>query len=456
MSPHAPARTGASAPRPDLDGRLAAARGLRPPATEGLTGRIRDVVVLASSSRGGSSMVAETLRASEALLHMQGEINPFLRLTGLGAPHSGDCDRLDAGHLAGLDPDQRALLDTELAHDIGSPAPWGDPRDDERFVTDVAARLVMQWPDVPVDPVVLARTAGSVLARLRVKSLASGAVLPCPESFFLTLLTELTRLGLPFNPWCYDLPARLLHAETADTRSTAVPGETLIEEPPFVLPRPWCPATAHDAATRPLVVKTPSNAYRFGFLRALFPRARFRIVHLTRNPAAAVNGLHDGWLHHGFHAHRMARPLGIGGYVDRHPENRWWWKFDLPYGWQEFTRAPLLDVCAFQWRSAHRAVLDEPDGADGPVERITVRFEDLIGTAAGRVACFERLADRLCIPFDGAFRRAARDGIGPVVATAPPRAGRWRERADAIRAALGPEDKEVAERLGYTDEAEWI
>ncbi|MFF5727187.1 sulfotransferase [[Kitasatospora] papulosa] len=452
MSPHAPTSAG---PQLDLGRRLAVARALRAPAVAGLTDRIRDVVVLASSSRGGSSMVSETLRASDSLLHMQGEINPFLRMTGLGYPASGDCDRLDAGHLAGLDPMLREILDTELAHDIGSPAAWDDDvRHDERFVADVVARLVMQWPEVPVEPALLQEAVRSVLDELCAGRGAPGTGLPDINHFFLRLFAELHGHGLPVNPWYYDLPRRLLRAEAAEASSAAAPGGFLIEEPPFILPRPWRPSDAHEARTKPLVIKTPSNAYRFGFLRALFPQARFRVIHLTRNPAAAVNGLHDGWLHHGFHAHRMDRPLEIDGYVDGHPDNRWWWKFDLPPGWQEFTRAPLLEVCAFQWRSAHRSVLDEPAGVG--VERLTVRFEDLTGGSAGRAACFEQLADWLGIPFDGAFRRAAVEGIGPVVATAEPRAGRWRARADSIKAALGPEDKEVAERLGYTDEAEWI
>ncbi|WP_445398164.1 sulfotransferase [Streptomyces sp. LE64] len=451
MTLHAPAATGL---RPDLTERLAVARGLCPRATADLTGEIRDVVVLASSSRGGSSMVAETLRASRDLLHLQGEINPFLRITGLAHPDSGDCDRLDAEHLAGLDPALREVLDTELAHDIGSAADPAHAVDDRRYAADLAARLVMQWPELPVEPGRVAETAERVLAAQR-------AGLRGPQDppfdahrFFPAFFAELADRGLPVEPGYYDLPRGLVRPEVPGPGPAGPPGGFLVEEPPFILPRPWCPASPQDARTKPLVVKTPSNAYRFGFLRALFPHARFRVVHLTRNPAAAVNGLWDGWLHHGFHAHRMTRPLGIGGYVERAPDNRWWWKFDLAPGWQEFTSAPLLDVCAFQWRSAHQAVLDELAG--GEVERLTLRFEDLIGGAAGRIDCFERLADWLGVPFEGAFRRAAHEGIGPVVATAEPRAGRWRARAARISAAVGPADRALADRLGYTDETEWI
>ena len=63
--------------------RLATLRRLRGPAVPDFSLRVRELVVVASSSRGGSSMLAETLRESSALLHLHAEINPFLRLVGV-------------------------------------------------------------------------------------------------------------------------------------------------------------------------------------------------------------------------------------------------------------------------------------------------------------------------------------------------------------------------------------
>ncbi|GGX13788.1 sulfotransferase family protein [Streptomyces lomondensis] len=438
--------------RPELTDRLATLRRMRGRPGPATTARVRDVVVLASSSRGGSSMVAELLRTSTDLLHLRGEINPFLRMVGLGYPYGGaTSDRLAAADLASLDPELGAVLDEELALEIGAAdrRTDEDPAADERFALDVTARLVMQWPELPLNPEKLAAT---VLDRLAAHRAGGGR--PGAPRFYLDLFQELARQGLDVEPWFYDLPRRLLRAELPHPAPRGAPGETLLEEPPFVLPVPWRLAGPGDLASRPLVIKTPSNAYRLGFLRALFPAARFRVVHLTRNPAAAVNGLHDGWLHHGFHAHRTTRPLGISGYTERHPDNRWWWKFDLPPGWEEFADAPLLDVCAFQWRSAHQAVLD--DLQDPAVPRTTLRFEDLIAGPDRRTECFEKLADWLGVPFEGEFRRAVHQGIGPVVATREPRPGRWRERAASIEAALDSGTRRTAERLGYTDPAEWV
>jgi DNA gyrase subunit B len=63
--------------------------GSREPHISGLTGKVRDLVLILSSSRGGSSMLAELLRHSPDLMHLQAEINPYFRLAGLCFPQSG-------------------------------------------------------------------------------------------------------------------------------------------------------------------------------------------------------------------------------------------------------------------------------------------------------------------------------------------------------------------------------
>ncbi|WP_330460372.1 sulfotransferase [Streptomyces sp. NBC_00820] len=422
---------------------------LRGPAVADFPAAVGEIVLIASSSRGGSSMVAEMLRESASLLHLTAELNPFLRLAGL-AHHVGGSgsDQLNAEHLAGLAPDVRRMLGDELARDVGCAA---DRVDDRTYALDLAWRLTVQWPALPVDPVHVAGTAERVLSEVRARHGWAPGEVRAPGTVFLALCRELAHQGVAVDPRFYDLPA---HQLAQAPRVHGALGELLVEEPPFVLPRPWRHVGAADVRDRPLVIKTPSNVYRMDFLRALFPNARFRVLHLTRNPAAAVNGLYDGWRHRGFHAHRMAEPLAIQGYVEQDPQNRWWWKFDLPPGWRRYTDRPLLDVCAFQWRSSHRAVLD--DLAASGTDCLTLRFEDLISTPASRIAVFEELCAWLGIPMDGALRKVVHEGIGPVVATAAPEAARWRGRAALIEPSLGPQTLEVAEHLGYGDRSAWI
>ena len=444
MTAPAPADTGVME---DLRRRLGNLRDLRGPAVADFPGAVRDVVVIVSSSRGGSSMFAEILRRSDALLHLTAEINPFLRLAGLDHPGAGTgSDALGAEQLAALPPERLALLGEELARDVGRAA---DRVPDDRYALDAAWRLAVQWPHVPMDPVQVAQTARAVLERVRRDQGWAEQEVREPAVFLRGLIAELVRLGLPLGTRYYDLPGE-------DEGSPAGPGlgPFLVEEPPFVLPRPWRPAGLADLADRPLVIKTPSNVYRLGFLRALFRNARFRVLHLTRNPAAAINGLYDGWRHHGFQAHRLSEPLDIAGYVDREAGNRWWWKFDLPPGWQRLTRAPLWEVCAFQWRSAHLAALEQT--ASGGADVMTLRSEDLMKATGSRIAAFEEVADWLGVPVEGRFRQAVHHGIEPVVATVAPRAGRWRARAAAIEQVLDAPTLAVADHLGYQNRTAWI
>lgn len=437
---------------PALSRQFTTLRELRGPAVPEFCAQVRHVILVASSSRGGSSMLAAILRASDSLIHLQGEFNPFLRMVGLTYPASGTgSDELDSSHIHGLGSQLRGVFDTELALEAGCAADVID--DDERFGFLVAWRTALQWPSLDLDPVYVADKACRVLLSLRKERLWAPGESDGMAQFQCRLLRELRADGLLVSPRYYDLPAAMLRQEAAGGDEISLPGDALLEESPFILTRPWRQATEADLATKPLVIKTPSNAYRLAFLRATFPNARIRMLHLTRNPAASINGLYDGWLHNGFYAHRMDHPLEIDGYLDD-TAHRFWWKFDLPPGWRQFTKAFLLDVCAFQWRASHQAVMD--DAGAGHVECLRLRFEDLFTSSERRVRSLARLSDWLGIPFAGPFEHSARTGVGPVCATQPPAPLRWRRRAPMIYPAIRGPVRECALRLGYGNEDTWI
>jgi hypothetical protein len=210
-----------------------------------------------------------------------------------------------------------------------------------------------------------------------------------------------------------------------------------------------------ELASRPLVVVTPRNSYRLDFLSGLLPGARLRVIHLTRNPAAAVNGLIDGWHHSGFFAGTVDEPLRIGGYTDAYPAwGERWWKFDLPPQWRAVRDADLAEVAALQWRSAHAAILDFVDRSRCP--SLVVRYEDLVGPRAARIAVADALAGFLGVPVDAA-RRVVVAGSRPVMATGAPRPRRGGGAADRLAAALAePAVWDVVAALGYGVEArEW-
>ncbi|MFE3383477.1 sulfotransferase, partial [Streptomyces anulatus] len=57
--------------------RLEMLRPLRGTPVPHFRAKVRELVVVASSSRGGSSMLSELLRTSPHLLHLRGELNPL-------------------------------------------------------------------------------------------------------------------------------------------------------------------------------------------------------------------------------------------------------------------------------------------------------------------------------------------------------------------------------------------
>jgi hypothetical protein len=429
---------------------------------------VRHVIVVVSSSRGGSTVVGELFRRTPGMLTLPAETNPLFAVAALEAPTDGIPARRtppvgvpgagrQAGERAvpespGREPraavgDARAgVLAAELAVDIGEPAGELPLYDREAFADALAWRLVAQWPAAGIDPDDVARWADETFREL---AAADPAWVPpgFPDrvEFHVRLLAKVRAAHPAVDPWYYDLPADRIRAAFPDVPEPAgPPGEHLVEMPPFVLAGPWRRATPAELADRTLVLTTPRNAFRLSFLRSLFPVARFEVLHLVRNPAAAVNGLIDGWCHRGFFHRAVDIPLRITGYSDRFPRwGRRWWNFDFWPGWEQWSAAPLAEVCAEQWRSAHQAVLDWVSGPDaagpdaaGPdtagIDYRRLRFEDV---AAG-----------------DALRR-----LPPVMATAPPRPRRWVARADVILPAVtaGPV-ADLAEELGYAgDPATW-
>jgi hypothetical protein len=403
-----------------------ALRLARSPAGHDALGAVRDVVAVVSSSRGGSTLFAEILRRSDQLLHLRAEVNPLFVVAGLTG---GDTE----------------VLAAELAAEIGSPAAVVGEAELDDLALAVAWRLTAQWPEAGIDP---------DDARAWVHEAAGALASPFdPRELHLRVLERACARFPAVNPHYYDLPTATVAARFPDAPPPAgPPGARLVEMPPFVLVRPWRRPDPATLASRPLVLSTPRNAFRLAFLRSLFPAARFRVVHLTRNPAASVNGLVDGWLHHGFYNVAVQDRLRIAGYTDAFPE--WgdhWWCYDFPPRWRDFVDAPLPAVCGEQWRSHHQAALDFL--AETEVGWHQVRFEDVVGSQRQEV--FAELGDWLGT--GPSLAEAVRDLPPPVMATAEPRPRRWERRAATLAPVLESHPVgEMTARLGYGDPTTWV
>jgi len=92
--------------------------------------------------------------------------------------------------------------------------------------------------------------------------------------------------------------------------------------------------------------KTPKNALRQPFLEQVFPGAFY--VFLFRDPRPNISSMMEAWKTGRWVTYRRLR--GWQG-----PP----WSLLLPPGWQALNGKPLADICAFQWASANRIILDD-------------------------------------------------------------------------------------------------
>lgn len=414
--------------------------------------QIKEVIVIASSSRGGSSFFAEVMRQNPQLLHFSAEINPFFVLNGLSYPYSGtQSDALDESHLS-----QVTTLDRYFAWDIGNIATrFEDDQAQYQFALDIYGRLLLQWPHLHFEVEPIVQGVMQTLHELQTQHGWSVYDFTDPQLFHVLFFSRLTAIYPEVNPYYYDLNPELIRRYCPQSpQPSGPPHGLLLEEVPFVTVSPWRRPRSYDA---PLVIKTPSNVYRLPFIRGLFPNAKLRIIHLTRNPIASVNGLFDGWHHHGFFSHKLTTPLQIAGYTDQYPEwAEYWWNFDLPPGWEQVTHSSLVKVCGFQWRMAHTAILDfiqqHPE-----IDYYRLPFENLIRDKDSRKQALAQVSEWLKTDRHG-FNGVAEQGLPPIMTTGRPRHRRWSSRAELYAPIFDDErTQQVTEILGYgTDQTHWI
>lgn len=442
---------------PDVRQRIGGIRGTaagQPPLR--LLHDVRRVVIVSSASRGGSSVVAEVLRRSGAVLSLRGEISPWLALHGLTFPASGrDSDALfpeDTPSGARLE-----ALDQDLTYDCGTPDDRLDsPEAVWQFASDIAVRLALQWPQCSLPIERVHDCVCETLSALHDERGWREGRFEDAGVFYSHFLFALHRWAREIDPLAYDVSGAPWGDRALASRR-GPPGQAFVEEPPFIAVTPWRRPDRIALRTQALVIKTPSNAYRLAFLRRLFPRASFAIVHLTRNAAASINGLYDGWKYDGFYSHPLPASLSIRGYSDVYPE--WgtrWWKFDLPPGWRERRALPLERVCAWQWCSAHDAILRYIEEERVPPADVrTVRFEDVMSPERRGETLSSLL--RWCGAGEEEALRESERPLPTVMATQRPTPGRWRARNDILDPLLRtPAVRDMMGRLGYAEDcADW-
>jgi hypothetical protein len=402
---------------------------------------VERVVVILASSRGLSSFLFGLLRSTGSFVSLMGEHIHLYKIFGLLSPdqHDGVVDSADAD-LAGF---VGGLLDDLTV-------PCADQVPEEALLRRLVKGLYGQWHErlPPVETMV--REVERILPVLRPER-------PDADLHFLRVVGQLRQRGMPIDPWYYDIaPEKIVSVFPQLPRPPGPPElSDVIEEPPFVIPGQGRTANRTDLRRHPLLLKSSSDAYRVDQIAKLFPAARITYVHLTRNPAAAINGLVDGWLHRGFFSRRLqdGYELSIPGYSEQ-PWGTRWWKFDLPPGWERVRSLPLAEVAAFQWHAAHSSILGSLPALD-PASVLTVRGEALIEDIASRQMTLARILHHVGVEPEAALRAQP----VTVMSTVAPKPGRWRARQEVLATATSSSEVlQVAAALGYGDRpgSEWI
>lgn len=408
---------------------------------------ISTVAVILSSSRSGSSLLAELLKQTPQLLALQGEHVPFYKLNGYSLSTSGlESDRIAPSTLSHFQ---------EISRDFISEIGVASKRRDFRhFARAVVLRLILQWPHFELSAQEWLSYVDIVHRRL----LSMGTEWNI-NRFFLELCNLLCARGYDMNPYYYDLPKQVLqHSCSAYPPPQGPPHpDFCLEEPPFILVRPRAYPTEDEIRRKPLLLKASVDAYCLPFLRRLFPHAQFRVIHLTRNAAACINGLYDGWLDRGFFSHNVKHlsELCIAGYSDVYEWGKYWWKYDLPPGWKKVIGDPLEYVCAFQWYYAHTSIFEDIS-AQHDIEVMNVKFEQIISSPQERWCVMQRIVEFLGIEFDRPLRSIVTN-LPVVMATATPCKQRWHARREQLLPVVTQKHiVALSHELGYSSDEEWL
>lgn len=424
------------------------------PVEEGFLDSVREIVMVLSSPRSGSSLLASVLRRTDQLMNFQGAITPFLGMADLRYPVSGDTDALQAEHAS-----VARWLEPYLAQECGYALDrLSSQADRDQFAVDLAIRLCMQWPDIAFTLEDVASAADFAFDEaVRDHGWDEGEFRD-PKLFHALFIRRLRPIYPELNPYLYDIDAAMVRELMPDAPvAITLPSGRFVEMPPLILIRPWRRATAADLAGKPLVMKTVANTFRMPFLSALFPNARMRVMHLSRSVAGSVNGMYDGWLHSGFWAaHVVDGDLAIPGYSDTFEWGRRWWKFGLFPGWQQYRASVPVDIAAAHWRTCHETILAWLDShADQKADAIRVHGEDFLDNPHKKAGTLARIADWFGVAMDEGLSYAAQNELPLQLATVKPAPQRWRKRYDELEHILkDPRNADLMVRLGYDADPE--
>ncbi len=427
---------------------------------------VKQVVIINAGPRSGSSLLFSILRKFPGFYSPSGENVPFYRLHGF-LSDTFPSDEIppefirQGRYSRGLSRDFLSDFSIEISPDDI----FNSERLFEQYVDDLCLRFVLQWPQVDFQYTSLQKDIRKAFEIYRKRHIGFNR-----EKFYLDLLEVLCNKYKVINPYYYDLPGGMIKKRFP---KIGIPGGPpneviMIEEPPFILLSPRKKVGTVDLRNRTLLLKSSTDSYRLRFIPMIFPNADIKIIYLVRNPASSMNGLFDGWLYRGFFSHNLLvyftrkasatspAELKITGYSDCYPWGKWWWKYDLPPGWQNHVQDRLEEICAFQWQASNRAIINYLK--EEKKVYCLVRYEQIVRNLETRTREIKKILDFLGLDA-GTSGCLKLDQLPVVQASQPPEPCRWKKRKEMIWRLLNhPQVAEISNELGYDKKKseEWL
>ncbi|MEY2976344.1 MAG: hypothetical protein RLZZ435_481 [Cyanobacteriota bacterium] len=169
-----------------------------------------------------------------------------------------------------------------------------------------------------------------------------------------------------------------------------------------------------------LLEKTPKNALRISFLKAVFPEARF--IYLYRKPAANISSMLEGWRLRRFVSYR---DLPNWPYKE--------WSFLLIPNWQNLTHCSLAEIVAHQWTAANTCIFNDLQQLPRH-EWQFIDYDDLVNTPQTTIRNMSKFAGLMP---DETIERSLAKGLPTscmtLSASSP---DKWRKHEDEINPVL--------------------
>ncbi len=425
---------------------------------------IKRVVLINSAPRCGSSMLFSVLKKIPDIYSLHGETVPFYKLNGFspdvslsnqmsdeGVNFEGDNESLSRDVLSDLhvEGNDNSIIINDIALD--------------QYIDDLMLRFSIQWPTIDFDYDRFRRAATHVF-----DVSSQGGNEFEKEKFYLELIKLLRNDYNAINPYYYDIPYDMVKMTFPDVEVPEGPPNhsIMLEEPPFILLLPHRKVETADFTDKILLLKTSVDCYRMNFIERMFPHADIKVIYLTRNPLASINGLYDGWIHRGFFSHNLAgffesnrsntKGLKIKGYSDIYEWGKWWWNYDLTPGWYNYIERRLEEVCAFQWCTSNKTIQEYKHTSK--IAHCHVTYEDMVLDFKSRLSTFEKILDFIDVDTN-IIQTLDLNELPVVQVTQPPRPYRWKERREILVPLLdSPEVSEMYTQLGYNKKniEEWL